>query len=272
MPELPEVETIVRGLKKKVAGKKVRRITVIRRSLVEPDSLKNFNRALGGQTMTTVSRRGKFILISFSKGHTLIVHLRMTGGFVVPQKDQKPNKFTRMLIEFDDGTRLFYNDLRALGRLCLLKPGEKYPALKSLGPEPLEKSFTADVTAKRLGQINRELKDALMDQKLIAGIGNIYASEICFRARLGPFRRTTTLTAKELRILHRKIVATLEKAIEFAGTTFSDYRDVDNSSGRFQKFLKVYMKEGGKCPRCKATIVRTSQKQRSTFYCPGCQR
>ena len=272
MPELPEVETVVRGLRNKVLGKKVSRVKLLRPSLLEDGSLKNFGRVLKDQQLNDIKRRGKFILIDFSKGHTLVTHLRMTGKYLALDKAHPPDKQTRMIIEFTDGAALHYNDQRALGKLCLLRPGQKHKSVENLGPDPFSPDFSVELFSEKLTGVNRELKDALMDQKLVAGIGNIYASEICFSAGISPFRKTTDLNPKELRALHRLTVKILRKSIELNGTTFSDYRDVENATGSFQKFLKVYGKKGRRCPRCKGEIIRAKQKQRSTFYCPACQK
>jgi len=272
MPELPEVETIVRGLRKKLLGKTVLLVSLLRPSLLEGESLKNFAPVLKGQKLIEIQRRGKFIIMQFSKGHSLITHLRMTGKYLVLDRDHLPDKYTRMLIEFTDGSALHYSDQRALGRLCLLRPGKKHKSVDKLGADPFDPDFNLDLFSKLLTSVNRELKDALLDQKLIAGIGNIYASEICFGAGINPFRRTIDLTGRQLRRLHRATIKILTKAVELCGTTFSDYRDVENATGRFQNFLKVYMKQGQPCSCCGKKIIRTKQKQRSTFYCARCQK
>ena len=271
MPELPEVETVVRGLRKRVLGKRVSLVNLLRPSLLEDESLKNFGRVLKNQQLNDIKRCGKFIIMDFSRGHSLVTHLRMTGKYLALDKGHPPDKQTRMIIEFSDGSALHYSDQRALGRLCLLRPGQTHKSVGKLGPDPFDSDFSVALFSEKLTGVNRELKDALMDQKLVAGIGNIYASEICFKAGISPFRRTIDLDQKELRKLHRLTVRILSKSIELNGTTFSDYRDVENSSGSFQKFLKVYGKKGGRCSRCKGEIIRAVQKQRSTFYCPGCQ-
>lgn len=272
MPELPEVETIVRGLRKKIVREKVQAVKLLRRSLLEDGSIKNLDRALKGQTVNEICRRGKYIIITFSKGHTLVTHLRMTGKFIVSSDKSSPSRYCRMVITFENNTRLFYDDLRALGRLNLLKPGRQPKALEKLGPEPLEPDFTIAKLTENLSSIDREIKDALMDQKIIAGIGNIYAAEICFRARINPTRRTGRLTTKDIRTLHRAIVKIIDAAVNLHGTTFSDYRDIDGARGKFQKFLKIYGKQDQQCPRCSTPIRRIKQKQRSTCFCPKCQR
>ncbi len=271
MPELPEVETIVRGLSRKIVGKKIRSIRLLRPSMLETGSIKNLSRVLKGQFVKEVRRRGKYILIRFSKGHTLVVHLRMTGKFVVTDDKTIESGHPRMVMDFDGGIRLLYEDQRALGRLMLLKPGCIPAAVKLLGPEPLEPDFSAAALEERLSAVNRQIKDALMDQKIIAGIGNIYAAEICFRARVNPTRRTPKLSRRDIRALHRAIVKTLTQAVALRGTTISDYRDVENAGGRFQKLLKVYGKENEPCSRCGTPIKKIKQKQRSTYFCPACQ-
>jgi len=271
MPELPEVETIVRQLNRKIVGWKIRSIRLLRSSILEPGSIKRFGRVLKGCLVEEVRRRGKYILIGFSKGHTLAVHLRMTGKFIVTEGESVKSKHTRMIVDFDRGMRLYYDDQRALGRLTLLRPGYTLEAIKLLGPEPVEPDFTVGTLKERLSSIDRQLKDALMDQKIIAGIGNIYASEICFRACIHPFKRTTQLGLGELRVLHGSIVKTLKQAIALQGTTFSNYRDVENAAGKFQNFLKVYRKEGEPCSKCATPIKKVKQKQRSTYFCPVCQ-
>lgn len=271
MPELPEVEVIVLGLKDKLIGLKINDIQLLRPRLLEQTTPHELNRHLPGQTITEVSRRGKYILIGFYNGCTLTTHLRMTGCYLFFDTPQPLNRYTRLCFGLSQNKQLQYQDKRALGRIRLYAPGEELTALQMLGVEPLESEFSLDYLISRLMQHKREIKPLLLDQKIIAGIGNIYASEILFAAQISPIRRANKLNQMEIERLYHAIRNILSQAIAAQGTHISDYVDTEGRAGNFAKLLKVYGKKGEDCVRCEGTIMRIVQQQRSGFYCPACQ-
>jgi formamidopyrimidine-DNA glycosylase len=242
MPELPEVETIRRQLAKKIVGKK-----------------------LNGKKIVGVRRRAKVLMIDFSDGSSLIFHLKLTGQLIF-NGERGPH--TRQVFKFGDGSRLVFNDTRKFGWWREVKNTKAIE--KGLGPEALEvdlKTFQ-DNLAKRP---NARIKPLLMDQKFIAGIGNIYSDEILFASRVHSLRRVETLKDNEIKAIHQNIKKILQKAIQYRGTTEQYYRDACGREGRYYNQLKVYQREGEKCPRCGAIIKRIKLGGRSTRFCPKCQ-
>ncbi len=262
MPELPEVETIIRGLSG-IKGAKIIALQVLDPRLDLPVN------ALAGMTIHAVKRRGKYILFLLSDGHLLIVHLRMSGRLSLSCSSAE-EKYTRFILHLDCGKVYFINP-RRLGTAEYSQNGFPY----HLGVEPLSEEFTATHLAKIIGTSRTPIKPLLMDQKRIAGLGNIYSSEALWRAKINPRRAANTLTQAEIYALHPAIVQVLNEAINRMGTTLgntvSDYRNADGDYGGFQGSLTVYGREGASCRRCGATITRIVQAGRSTFFCNGCQ-
>jgi len=274
MPELPEVEVIVRQLIQtgRVLHNPVCKITFFRSQRWIGRNMAEVECCLKDQSFKSISRRGKHILLALENGATLVIHLRMTGKLLWSPDGGKINAFTREIFHFQDGSSLQFNDSRTLGRLYLLAPAESLDALEKLGIEPLSPAFSEDSLRALLAGCNLEIKDFLMNQQKISGIGNIYASEICFRCGIHPLRRTTSLSAPEITRLAQTIPTILQQAIDHKGTTVLNYRTAENKTGEFQRLLQVYGREGQTCVTCGTEIQRFVQKQRSTYFCPTCQK
>jgi formamidopyrimidine-DNA glycosylase len=271
VPELPEVEVIVSGLRDKLIGLKLEEVQVLRPQVLEETTPQELNRHLLGQPMTQVSRRGKYILIRFANGCTLTTHLRMTGRYLLFDTPRPPDPYTKLCFNLSQHKQLQYQDKRSLGKIRLYRPGERPAVLEALGVEPLENEFTLNYLSQRLRRHKKQIKPLLLEQKLIAGIGNIYASEILFAARISPLRRADELNRAEIKRLHQAVRRILSLAIASQGTHISDYVNAEGKPGNFAEMLKVYGRGGEECGRCGDTVLRIVQQQRSSYYCPGCQ-
>ena len=270
MPELPEVETIARQLAPHLAG---RRITSLR--IFDPKLETPAKASLPGRKIVRVARSGKQICLTLSglpgdkPGLWLLFHLRMTGRLILEGAQSGQNeKHLRASLLLDRGGLHFY-DLRRFGLLNIVSsPAEAQPP----GLDPLSPEFTVGKLAELIGSARQEIKPWLLRQDRLTGLGNIYASEILFAAGIGPQRAAATLEKNELRKLHRQIIKILRLAIENCGTTFSDFQDSQGGTGSFQRLLSVYAREGEPCARCGESIRKLVQQQRSTFFCPRCQK
>jgi formamidopyrimidine-DNA glycosylase len=294
MPELPEVETIVRRLAPRLRGR-----TVVRAEVRRPNAVRGaprrFERAVTGATIESVTRRGKFLVFRLADGRVWWSHLRMTGqwrvdrprgtrggGGRIRERADSPlganvaEPYARAVFELDDGSVLTFVDVRTLGEMEILSAVGWARREAAMGIEPLGSAFTPGALRELLAASRRPVKEFLLDQTRIAGIGNIYASEALWRARISPRRRARNVGPVRARRLHRAIVDVLNEAIGKAGTTLGetsqDYVDSEGIPGGFQEFLAVYDREGEPCRRCRTPIRRIVQGQRSTYYCPRCQR
>jgi formamidopyrimidine-DNA glycosylase len=262
MPELPEVETTVRKLRGKVRGRRIERFGATWPRQVSP-SIARVRRAVVGRKIERLSRRGKYIVFHLDDGSVLLLHLGMSGRLSLDEKDAA---HVRAVWELDDGSRLLFSDARKFGRIRAAENlGE---ALCELGLEPLSKRFTASALQEALSSRSRQLKPLLLDQTVVCGLGNIYADESLYRARLHPLKRANSLTLAQVKCLHRAIVTTLRLAISLSGTSF----DWAYRGGRMQDELLAYGRTGEPCKRCKNKIVRILVGQRSTHFCPACQK
>ncbi len=262
MPELPEVETITRQLREKVLGQRVEEVEVL-----DPKLQRGELERIEGGVISSLWRRGKNIIFGFAEGLYLLAHLRMTGWFCW-QRDKKPSPVhQRAILQFGQG-KLYYVDQRRFGNLVVR---EDLNSLSTLGIEPLSPEFNGEYLYQRTQESRREIKVLLMDQGKIAGIGNIYASEILFSAGIHPLRQANTLTLREAERLTAGTKATLETAIRENGTTVANYRDIGGEEGGFQNLLQVYGREGKPCLVCGFPIERMWQSGRSTYFCPRCQ-
>jgi len=271
MPELPEVETIARGLRASLVGHIITGVEVRwARSLVPPDPVA-FGRRLVGQVISGVGRRGKWILIPLDDGDTLLVHLRMTGQLVLERSGSPDDRHIRVLFSLDGGWRLRFSDQRKFGRMVLTSDPQNQ--VGGLGPEPLADDFTVERLEKMLAHRRGRIKPLLLNQTFVAGLGNIYADESLWRAGVHPLRKADGLGPAEVRRLHRGIRSVLQAAIDSGGTTLADsaYRQPDGRSGEFYDLLAVYGREGQPCVRCGTAIKRIVVGQRGTHYCPHCQ-
>ncbi len=292
MPELPEVETVRRGLEPAMVGKRLTRVETRRGDLRVPFP-KRFAERLTGRRIEALTRRAKYLLAALDDGETLVMHLGMSGSFrierggeklVRPFHDERPKlaAHDHVVFTLDDGARVVYNDPRRFGSMTLAPTLNlaDHPLFRDLGVEPLSPEFDAGRLAALLAGVRAPLKSALLDQKRIAGLGNIYACEALHRARLSPLRQAGTLIdvhgapTKAAKALVTAIREVLEEAIAAGGSTLRDHRRTDGELGYFQHAFAVYDREEAPCPRprCRGTIARIVQSGRSTFYCPACQR
>ncbi len=263
-PELPEVETFVRGLAPAV-GRTIASADVLdtRLAVTAKD--------ITGARITAILRRGKYIRIQFEDGRRLVVHLRMSGRLRLDYGDCERD-YVRMVLHLDDGTSVYFVDPRRLGTAAVCKNGDDPP----LGVEPLDPLFTRAVLSKLTSESRAPIKSFLLNQRKVAGIGNIYAAEALWQARIDPRRRADELTGVEIGRLHKAIVGVLGDAVAQLGTTLgssvSDYRPTAAEGGSYQNHLTVYGREGKPCERCREPIERVIQAGRSTCFCPKCQR
>lgn len=270
---MPEVETIARKLRRTVVGKEIAAVQVSGLPLRRPVD-PSFQSSLSGRRVCRVRRRGKYLIIELEPKNFWLIHLGMSGRLFFDRESRPVERHTHAVIRFSDRSELHYNDHRRFGLLAayeVARPGE-IPELGRLGVDPLSSRFCAESLRPQLAASRQEIKSFLLDQRKIAGLGNIYACEALFRARVHPARRCFTLTERETRRIVRSIRRVLRTAIRYRGTSFSDFRDSDGEAGENQKFLKVFQREGLRCSRCRREIRRLRQGNRSSFYCPACQQ
>jgi len=270
MPELPEVEYVARQLRGELVGRRIAGVEVPWPRTLGAMDPAEFAARLAGRTVVGVGRRAKWLLIELDDGQVLAVHRRMSGNLLLVGPDGA-DPYARAILALDDGRRLIYSDPRKFGRLLLATREAPPAAFAGLGPEPLEPAFTPEALAARLNGRGRALKALLLDQSVVAGLGNIYADEALFRARLHPLRTGSSLAPEEIRRLRDAIQETLRTGIEHGGTTFGRHRDAFNEAGRNLDHLDVYRRTGEPCRACGAPIERIVVAQRGTHYCPHCQ-
>lgn len=283
MPELPEVETVRRDLAQVLVGRQIKAVEIRRAATVLGVSIA-FRKKIIGARIKNVERRGKLLILLLSTGDALLFHLKMTGQLIfcnhktvvaggrnLPEIGALPNKWTHLLIKFDRGT-LFFNDQRQFGYSRVVNKNEMEKIKAKYGVEPLSAQFKFAEFAKNLARRTTAIKALLMKQEFIAGIGNIYADEICFAAKVRPTRHANSLSLTEQRALFSAIKKILTSAIKFRGTTFSDYVDGAGKSGGFSKKLKVYDRAHKKCLRCGGIISKIRVGGRGTHFCTSCQK
>jgi formamidopyrimidine-DNA glycosylase len=270
MPELPEVEYIARQLRTELVGRTIVGARVEWPRTVAPLDPEDFRARAVGERVTGIGRRGKHLLIALGSGDTLLVHRRMSGNLVFARPGEAV-AYTRACFDLDDGRRLIFSDPRKFGRIGVTGPEELRVALAALGPEPLDDTFTAEELAARLAGQGRAIKAVLLDQRRVAGLGNIYADEALFRAGIHPTRPAAGLTTAEIAALRAAIQTVLLTGIEHGGTTFGRHRDVFDEAGTNVDHLLVYRRTGQPCVRCGTPIQRLVVAQRGTHFCPRCQ-
>ena len=294
MPELPEVETVRVGLQRLIVGRTIRDV---RHDTPKsfPNSVEDTNAFLSGASVRKVQRRGKVLIIDLSTDYSLVIHLKMTGQLVFVdnhalQTDRQrfgaghpneslvgalPDKSTRVTLIFDDGSTLYFNDQRKFGWMRLM-PTVEVPEIdffKRLGPEPLQSTFTTAFFTKRIMRRHKSrIKAVLLDQTVIAGIGNIYADESLWAAKIHPETRVERISKAKIRALHQAIVDVLRLSIEKGGSTDKNYVNAEGKRGSYIQFAKVFRKEGQACERCGTTILKMRSAGRGTHICPKCQR
>lgn len=274
MPELPEVETIARDLRAHIVGRTVTAVHVTHADLLAPGlSPARLASALEGRRIEGVGRRGKNLVLDFAGGSILVVHLGMTGRLVLGDAARADElRHVRVRFDLDRGGPLLYDDVRRFGRFELHTPASWRERQASLGVEPLSKAFTAERLHAWTQRSRTPIRNWLLDQRHVVGIGNIYANEALFRARIRPDRPANSLGADEAARLRDAIRDVLEAAIRVRGTTFRDYRDATGEAGGFEPLLQVYGREGEPCRVCGTPIERIVLSNRSAFFCPRCQR
>ena len=279
MPELPEVETVRRGLSPVMEGYLFERVELRRPNLRFPFP-DDFAARLEGQTITRFGRRAKFLDVELSSGERLLMHLGMSGRFTIDGESQGEfvsdtggiAKHDHVIFHMSSGHRVIYNDPRRFGFMELVGVGEEPPRLKTLGPEPLSNSCNAPDLREKLRGKTSKIKAALLDQRIIAGLGNIYVCEALFRARISPTRAAGRLTVAETESLTRHIKDVISEAIEAGGSSLRDFAQADGDLGYFQHSFDVYGREDEPCKVCGAALKRITQSGRSSFYCSACQK
>lgn len=270
MPELPEVETIVRDLARLVPGSTIKGVEVLRPDLIDGDTPEGFAKKVRGKKVRTVVRRAKNIVMDLGDGR-LLVNLGMTGRLLVTRAEEEDATHLGARLTLDRGRELRYHDVRRFGRLWTMTEEEWRAWDGELGVEPLSDDFSVEWLTEKAARSRVAVKTWLMDQARVVGVGNIYASEGLFRARVDPRRPANSLSADELARVRQGVRQVLTEAIEHRGTTFLDYRDARGEMGEFAQRLKVYDREGQPCGECGGTVQRVTQGGRSTFFCPSCQ-
>ena len=274
MPELPEVETIRLALEPHVVGRTFERVEINDPRLVRPFEPLAVAAELEGERVAALERRGKYLIVRFESGRVLLIHLRMTGSLRHAAREELgEDPHRRAVVKLDDGSEVAYRDVRRFGTWHLLEPLEVDDYLaRRIGGEPLEPGFTAKRLGERLANRRAPLKAALLDQRTVAGLGNIYVDEALWLAQLHPLREAGTLDADELAGLTKAIRAALRAGIARQGASIRDYSQPDGRRGRAQERFRVYGRAGEPCPRCGTPIDKIRVGGRGTWYCPNCQR
>lgn len=277
MPELPEVESVVQGLNQMILGEKIKTVEVRWPRIIESPVVDTFINQLQGQVIEEVRRRGKFILF-YLTDDVLISHLRMEGKYqVVHPKTEVADSFdmkhTHVIFHLESGKELRYLDVRKFGRMSLVPKGQEFEhkSLAKLGPEPVAEEFKLAEMQEFLTRRTKAIKGVLLDQHIVVGVGNIYADEILFEAKIHPTRPANSLTATEEEVLYEAIISILAKAVKKGGTTIRSYENAFGENGNYQEYLKVYGKTGRDCLRCGTTIEKIKVAGRGTHFCPTCQ-
>lgn len=286
MPELPEVETIRRDLASRIVKDKVTAVEIRDTKTVKNTAL-SFRSLVAGKKVVNIDRKGKLLALELDSGKYILVHLKMTGQLIWKSKhkivagghsfnDSACNfseRFTRLVLTFSSGGKLYFNDMRRFGYVKVVTKEEKEKVfVHNFGPEPLTKEFTSEAFGKLFIKRTTNIKALLLNQKLIAGLGNIYVDETLFAAGIRPTRRANTLTKLEIAKLYREINRIIALAIKHRGTTFYSFVDCEGEKGSFVHLLKVYDRAGEKCVKCGGTVSKTRVAGRGTHYCPKCQR
>ena len=273
MPELPEVETICRGLRPHLQGRRIVRVKVFEprlRHRIDP----GLPACLRGKTIIHVDRRAKYIFVYLERKNVWVFHLGMSGKLIFVHPSTPKQKHDHIVVTLDNGQELRYHDPRRFG-LSLVVPEAKLhelPQLRDLGLDPFDPQFDGQYLYSFTRRSSRRIRDLLLDQQVVAGIGNIYANEILGRAGIRPMTRSSRLTREKVERIASMIPKVLSEAIRWCGTSFSDYRDADDQFGGFQNHLRVYDRDGEECRVCPSTIKRVALGNRSAFYCPSCQK
>lgn len=272
MPELPEVETVRTRIAPVLEGRRFERVEIGDPRLVRPYEPAEVAAELEGERVAAVERRGKYLIVRFESGRALLIHLRMTGSLRHYEGGLENDPHRRAVVRLENGSDVAYRDVRRFGTWLLLEPGELGPYLAArVGDEPLGTTFTAARLGQRLRGRRAPIKAVLLDQRTVAGLGNIYVDEALWRARVHPLRPAESIGRDELRRLHRGIRAALAAGVARQGSTLRDYRLPDGAEGGMQRELKVYGRGGEPCDRCATPIAKARVGGRGTWFCPACQ-
>jgi formamidopyrimidine-DNA glycosylase len=274
VPELPEVETVRRRLAPLVEGRRFDEVEITDARLTRPHDPVEVARELAGERVTLADRRGKYLILRFESGRALVIHLRMTGSVLHQARSELADDPHRhAVVRLDDGTDLLYRDIRRFGTWLLLEPPEVDAYIDArVGREPLVRAYQAKHLAAELAGRRAPIKAAILDQRTVAGVGNIYADEALWRARIHPLTPAAALDAEEVKALHRGIRQALQLGLRRQGSTLRDYRLPDGGSGSAQHEFKVYGRGGEPCERCGTPIDKIRVAGRGTWYCPRCQK
>jgi formamidopyrimidine-DNA glycosylase len=274
MPELPEVESVRRAIAPVLEGRRFAQVRIDDPRLTRPLDREEIARELEGEVVDLVDRRGKYLVVRFRSGRVLLIHLRMTGSLLnAPKGTAIDASHQRAVVTLDDGSDVAYRDVRRFGTWLLLEPDEVQAYIdKRVGPEPLGDAYKSKHLAAKLARRRAPIKAVILDQRTVAGVGNIYADEALWRARIHPLRPADELEPKETQALYRGIRRALEAGIARQGSTLRDYRLPDGGSGSMQDEFKVYGRGGEPCERCGTPIDKIRVAGRGTWYCPNCQR
>lgn len=275
MPELPEVETIRRQLAGHLGGRTIASARVLDPLLVDPEDPRAFEERLAGRAVRELRRTGKYLFVEFDDGEALALHLRMTGQLLwTPGEPEEPTPYARAVLGIDDGSVVTFADSRRFGRAWFLPAGRSARDRawgRRTGVDAMSPRFTARDLAASLERRTAAIKALILDQRIVAGVGNIYADEALYRARVHPRRPGGSLTPPEVRRLHRAIRDRLRMGISVGGASFDRYRDAHGGRGGMQELFLVHRRQGQPCPRCRTTIEKGLVAQRGTYWCPRCQ-
>lgn len=272
MPELPEVETVRRSLENLVVGKTISHVEIRWPKIIQNPEVDQFQDALQGQKITAIGRKGKFLIFQLDD-YALVSHLRMEGNYRLHNNEDESDKHTHVLFYFTDDTVLYYRDVRKFGTMHLFKKGteENELPLAKLGPEPFSEDCTVRYLQEKFRKTTRSIKAVLLDQQVIAGLGNIYVDEVLFRAKIHPERIANTLSEEEIERIHHEAIFTLKEAIQAGGSSVNSYMDSHGVQGTYQNFLHVYGRTGEPCSVCETPIQKLRVAGRGTHICPTCQ-
>ncbi|KJY64229.1 Formamidopyrimidine-DNA glycosylase [Lactobacillus helsingborgensis] len=272
MPEMPEVETVRRTLLPLIKGKTIKEVTVWYPKIITGDA-KEFKQQLVGKKITTIDRYAKYLLIRLSGNLTVVSHLRMEGKYRLVKINTKKDKHDHVQIVFSDNSALRYNDVRKFGRMQLIKTGteKEKTGISKLGAEPNSAAFTVSYLQNGLARKKKNIKNTLLDQSVVAGLGNIYVDEVLWETKIHPLSHANTIPAEKVAQLHDNINSLIELAIAERGTTIHTYLDANGKTGGFQKMLQVYGHKGEPCVRCGTPLEKIKVNGRGTTFCPKCQ-
>jgi formamidopyrimidine-DNA glycosylase len=270
MPELPEVETVKNQLSPHIIGRTILKVTLLWDRMVKGQDAGEFVRDIAGQKILDIKRHGKYLILPLDSGDKLIIHLKMSGSLILGKNDTEPPKYTRAIIHLDDGLNVFFRDPRKFGVLKLLKDTKEIDA--KLGPEPLEKEFTLKYFTEGLAKRTAPIKAFILEQKFIAGVGNMYADEALFLARIDPRRAANSLKKAEIRRLFDAIHEVLLAGLKFGGASIVTYYHPDGTVGTAHQHFNVAHNQKKECPICGGSIERVVVRGRGSYYCPRCQK